>query len=62
MAVALISAAGKNLLRTDVAMTGEINLNGEVLQIGGLVEKMLAAKRYGIKKVLIPEGECERFG
>lgn len=55
MAVALISAAGKTPVRTDVAMTGEINLNGEVLQIGGLVEKMLAAKRYGIKKVLIPK-------
>lgn len=55
MAVALISAAGKIPVRTDVAMTGEINLNGEVLPIGGLTEKMLAAKRYGIKKVLIPK-------
>ena len=36
-------------------MTGEINLNGEVLAIGGLTEKLLAAKRYGIKKVLIPK-------
>lgn len=55
MAVALISAAGNKLVRTDVAMTGEINLNGEVLPIGGLTEKMLAAKRYGIKKVIIPK-------
>lgn len=55
MAIALISAAGKKLVRTDVAMTGEINLNGEVLPIGGLTEKMLAAKRYGIKKVIIPK-------
>jgi ATP-dependent Lon protease len=54
MAVALISAASRKPVRTDVAMTGEINLNGEVLAIGGLTEKMLAAKRYGIKKVLIP--------
>ncbi len=55
MAVALISAAGKKQVRTDVAMTGEINLNGEVLPIGGLTEKLLAAKRYGIRKVLIPK-------
>ena len=55
MSVALISAAGKKPVRSDVAMTGEINLNGEVLPIGGLMEKMLAAKRYGIKKVLIPK-------
>ncbi len=54
MSIALISAAGKKPVRNDVAMTGEINLNGEVLPIGGLMEKMLAAKRYGIKKVLIP--------
>ncbi|HUI29961.1 MAG TPA: endopeptidase La [Candidatus Acidoferrales bacterium] len=55
MAIALISAAGKKLVHMDVAMTGEINLNGEVLQIGGLTEKLLAAKRYGVKKVLIPK-------
>ena len=55
MAVALISAAGRKPVCTDVAMTGEINLNGEVLPIGGLMEKMLAAKRYEIKKVLVPK-------
>ncbi len=55
MAVALISAAGNKPVRTDVAMTGEINLNGEVLPIGGLTEKLLAAKRYGLKKVVIPK-------
>ncbi len=54
MSIALISAAGKKPVRSDVAMTGEVNLNGEVMPIGGLMEKMLAAKRYGIKKVLIP--------
>ena len=55
MSVALISAASRQPVRADVAMTGEINLNGEVLPIGGLMEKMLAARRYGIKKVLIPK-------
>ncbi len=55
MTMALISAAGNKPVRSDVAMTGEINLNGEVLPIGGLTEKLLAAKRYGIEKVLIPK-------
>lgn len=42
-------------VRSDVAMTGEITLHGEVLEIGGLKEKLLAAVRAGCKKILIPD-------
>lgn len=51
---ALVSSLTGNPIRSDVAMTGEITLHGEVLPIGGLKEKMLAAHRGGIKTVLIP--------
>jgi len=54
IAVALISAASGRPVRGDVAMTGEITLRGNILAIGGLNEKLLAAKRLGIKKVLVP--------
>jgi ATP-dependent Lon protease len=56
MATALTSVLSKIPVRSDVAMTGEITLRGEVLKIGGLKEKLLAARRGGIKTVLIPEG------
>jgi len=55
MAMAIISAASERSARNDVAMTGEITLRGNVLPIGGLNEKLLAAQRVGIKTVLIPK-------
>ncbi|WKE64143.1 endopeptidase La [Gallaecimonas kandeliae] len=54
MCTALVSSLTGNPVRADVAMTGEITLRGEVLRIGGLKEKLLAAHRGGIKHVLIP--------
>ncbi len=59
MAMALISAASGRAVRGNVAMTGEITLRGNILPVGGLKEKLLAAKRAGIKTVLIPK-ENER--
>lgn len=55
MAVALVSALTQTPVKHDVAMTGEITLRGEVLPIGGLKEKLLAAHRGNIKTVLIPQ-------
>ena len=56
MATALLSAFTGRQVRGDIAMTGEISLRGKVLPIGGLKEKSLAARRVGIREVIIPSG------
>lgn len=55
MATAMLSAATGKKVRADIAMTGEITLRGRVLPIGGLKEKLLAAKNAGIKTVCVPK-------
>ena len=55
MATAIFSAVTERKIRADLAMTGEITLRGRVLPIGGLKEKLLAAKQAGIKTVLVPK-------
>jgi ATP-dependent Lon protease len=55
MALAVASTLSSVPIRSDIAMTGEITLRGEVLEIGGLKEKLLAALRAGIKEVIIPK-------
>ena len=55
MVTSIVSSITNNPVRRDVAMTGEVTLTGQVLPIGGLKEKLLAAHRAGIKEVLIPK-------
>ncbi len=55
MALALLSAVSGKKVRWDIAMTGEVTLRGRVLPVGGLKEKILAAKQMGIKDILVPK-------
>ena len=60
--VALASLLQQRLVRSDTAMTGEISLRGRVLPVGGIKEKVLAAARSGIKRVLLPEQNRKDWG
>ncbi len=59
MTTAILSAVTGKMVRPDIAMTGEVTLRGRVLPIGGLKEKLLAAKAAGIRLVLVPEDNKE---
>jgi ATP-dependent Lon protease len=59
---ALLSSLTDIAVRTDLAMTGEITLIGDVLPIGGLNEKLLAAKRLGITEIILPERNRKDIG
>lgn len=61
IAIALASIAMKRGINPEVAMTGELTLRGRVLPIGGVKEKILAAKLAGIKKVIVPQGNQKDF-
>lgn len=55
MALALYSLATNKVVKSDIAMTGELSLTGKVLPVGGIKEKVLAAKRAGIKTIILPK-------
>ena len=60
MATAVLSAITNRKIYADLAMTGEVTLRGKVLPIGGLKEKLLAAKQANITKVIVPaKNECD---
>jgi ATP-dependent Lon protease len=55
MALALYSLATNKAVNSDLAMTGELSLTGKVMPVGGIKEKVLAAKRAGIKNIILPK-------
>src|SRR6476620_1510071 len=61
IAAALVSALTGAPVRGDTAMTGEVTLRGRVLPIGGLKEKLVAARRSGITRILIPHGNAREL-
>ena len=56
MAAAVVSALTGRVVRGDVAMSGEVTLSGQVLPVGGIAEKLLAAQRCGLAGVILPQG------
>ena len=56
--LAMLSAAKNIKIMQDVAVTGEISIQGKVKEVGGIFEKIYGAKQAGIRKVLIPKGNC----
>jgi ATP-dependent Lon protease len=56
MVTSLVSLALNKHVKKDVAMTGELTLTGKVLEIGGVKEKTIAAKRSGVKDIIFPKG------
>jgi len=56
LATVIYSVASRRKIRNDIAITGETTLRGMVLPVGGIKEKILAARRYGMKEVILPEG------
>lgn len=59
LAVSMVSLLSKIPVRNDIAMTGEISLRGRVMPVGGIVEKLLAARRAGIKEAIIPKDNAD---
>nr|AAW25519.1 SJCHGC03265 protein [Schistosoma japonicum] len=61
MVTALLSLACNKPVRPNLAMTGEISLTGKVLPVGGIKEKVIAAKRGGVTTIIFPETNCKDF-